>query len=447
MMYHFESYYGNYTKESIFSILHTMEQLLLFPEIESQKIDNSTTFIENMKLPIHRWFKYSAGYSAEWVKKVIKEYGSSKSFILDPFAGSGTTNVVANEMGIVSLGYEQHYFVRNLANVKLFYDIDINLFKTIVDGALSSPVKEVDLSNQPELLQKCYTPDALAELLSFREYYFRYKKDLPEWHLFWLALTAILRIASHAGTAQWQYVLPNKTKKNILSPKNALKKKSDEIISDIIFAKANNYKSFGKIIAHDARNINPEINNQIDLLITSPPYPNNYDYADSTRLEMIYWGEISGWGDLYSKVRKDLVRSCSQHSAADKISLDIILAEPELTPIYDEIRIVCKELEQVRLQHGGKKTYHTMIASYYFDMAKVFISLRSAMKPQSIMCFVIGDSAPYGVYAPADVWLSKLALAAGFKSCEFEKTRDRNVKWKNRKHDVPLKEGRLWIRG
>jgi hypothetical protein len=46
-----------------------------------------------------------------------------------------------------------------------------------------------------------------------------------------------------------------------------------------------------------------------------------------------------------------------------------------------------------------------------------------------------------------DVWLGELAVAAGFKSYSFEKIRDRNIKWKNRKHRVPLKEGRLWIEG
>lgn len=31
-----------------------------------------------------------------------------------------------------------------------------------------------------------------------------------------------------------------------------------------------------------------------DLIITSPPYANNYDYADATRLEMCFEWEISG---------------------------------------------------------------------------------------------------------------------------------------------------------
>ena len=43
--------------------------------------------------------------------------------------------------------------------------------------------------------------------------------------------------------------------------------------------------------------------------------------------------------------------------------------------------------------------------------------------------------------------MEKLAIAAGFGNPRFEKTRDRNVKWKNRKHRVPLSEGRFWVEG
>ena len=88
-----------------------------------------------------------------------------------------------------------------------------------------------------------------------------------------------------------------------------------------------------------------------------------------------------------------------------------------------------------------------MIAAYFHDLAKVFHSLRRVTRENALMCFVIGDSAPYGVYVPAMDWLGRLAIAAGFKSFRFERTRDRNVKWKNRKHRVPLCEGRLWVEG
>ncbi|MEH1889505.1 MAG: hypothetical protein V7K92_08590 [Nostoc sp.] len=39
-----------------------------------------------MKLPIHRWFRYSAGFSATWVEGVIAEL--EPKIVLDPFAGS-----------------------------------------------------------------------------------------------------------------------------------------------------------------------------------------------------------------------------------------------------------------------------------------------------------------------------------------------------------------------
>jgi hypothetical protein len=426
------------------------KQLDLFDTISKNNIQEkaSTTFINNMGLPVHRWFRYSAGFSAEWVKKTIKQYAKRDSMILDPFAGSGTTLVAANELFLPSIGFEKHYFIRRIANIKLHYTINTlhaeKLFKEIINAQTDN---DFNFDVQPELLKKCYTPEILGMLIAMRDKYIATADNTFESEILWLAITAILRSTSSAGTAQWQYVLPNKTKKNVLDPRTAIYQKFNEILWDMQFFNKKNIPAQAEIFNQDARESIKQYDNSFDVLITSPPYPNNYDYADSTRLEMIFWNEINGWGDLQTKVRSGLVRSCSQHSAAEKLDLNNILNDGLLSPIQDDISTVCKKLETVRNEHGGKKTYHTMIAAYYLDLAKVFVTLRQLMKEDSIICFVIGDSAPYGVYAPADIWLGKLALAAGFKSWTFEKTRDRNVKWKNRKHSVPLKEGRLWIKG
>jgi DNA modification methylase len=426
------------------------EQLTLFeiPSKIGRKEQNTTTFIDNMRLPVHRWFRYSAGFSAEWVKKTLRQYTRNDSIILDPFAGSGTTLVVANELSLPSIGFEKHYFIRRIANIKLNYAIDTihakKLFHEIINIQLDN---NFNFDEQPDLLKKCYSPEILKILIGMRNKYIAIADNTFESEILWLAITAILRSTSHAGTAQWQYVLPNKTKKNVIDPRAAISRKFNEILCDIQFFNESNISAQAKILDQDARESMQQYNDCFDILITSPPYPNNYDYADSTRLEMIFWNEIDGWGDLQAKVRNGLIRSCSQHSAAEKLGLDTILNDGLLYPIHDDINVVCKKLETVRLEHGGKKTYHTMIAAYYLDLAKVFVALRQLMKKNSILCFVIGDSAPYGVYAPADLWLGRLAMAAGFRSWTFEKTRDRNIKWKNRKHNIPLKEGRLWIKG
>ena len=70
------------------------------------------TFRDSNSAPIHRWFKYPAGYSYKLVETLINDYSlDSKSWLLDPFVGSGTTSVVAKQYGINSLGIEAHPFV------------------------------------------------------------------------------------------------------------------------------------------------------------------------------------------------------------------------------------------------------------------------------------------------------------------------------------------------
>jgi hypothetical protein len=140
-----------------------------------------------------------------------------------------------------------------------------------------------------------------------------------------------------------------------------------------------------------------------------------------------------------------LIRSCSQHSAAEKLSLDELLSRELVDPIREELTEICNSLEDIRHTKGGKKTYHTMVAAYFLDLAAVLKSLRQVVIPGGKLALMIGDSAPYGVYVPADKWIGELAISAGFKSFTFEKVRDRNTKWKNRKHTVPLKEGLLWV--
>ena len=80
-----------------------------------------------------------------------------------------------------------------------------------------------------------------------------------------------------------------------------------------------------------------------------------------------------------------------------------------------------------------------MIALYFLDLAKVWQELRKVCKDGAAVCFVIGDSAPYGIYVPVDEWLGRLAVAAGFKSYYFEKIRVEEIyitsPVKNRRND------------
>lgn len=409
-------------------------------------VGQTSNFLDNLRLPIHRWYRYSAGFSAEWVKWLLVQRQGSDLRVLDPFVGSGTTCLACDEMSVPSFGLEAHPFVHRVARAKLGYKADPDRFEAKAANAFRLADNARAADHFPELIRKCFAPETLDFLDRFRQAVEAEQDGTAEAELLWMALVSTLRVVSKAGTAPWQYVLPGRRKAAPPGPEIALRRAVQMIAVDIRFM-ARRATPLACLRADDARQCATVPDGWATLVITSPPYANNYDYADATRLEMTFLGEINGWGDLQAAVRQHLVRACSQHVPPNAVNLDEVLAAPELTPIRDEIVPVCRELSSVRLERGGKKTYNNMIACYFLDLAKVWQSLRRVTASPSEICFVIGDSAPYGVYVPVVEWFGKLAEAAGFNSWTFEKLRDRNTKWKNRKHRVPLCEGHLWVRG
>lgn len=423
-------------------------QTLLFPsETDPQvSLSTSSTFVSNMALPVHRWFRYSAGFSAEWVESVIRSMPSPVR-VFDPFAGSATTLLAAEACGAESWGLEAHPFVYRVASAKLGWRTDAEAYlRKIGQLKRAASSAKPNLAGFPPLIRKCYGDEALKQLDLLRQGYEDVRDDSPASELAWLTLVAILRKVSTAGTAQWQYILPRKQKRAPADVEAAFEDFVGVVYHDMRLGESVKGPK-AKVSLGDARRCDGVPHGFANLVITSPPYPNNYDYADATRLEQSFMREISGWGDLQESVRKYLVRSCSQHVPEKSVDLHAVLHEPELSPIRTEITEVCERLAQVRESKGGRKTYHLMIACYFRDLALTWKALRSVCQSPSKICFVIGDSAPYGVYVPVVPWLEALASAAGFKSHTFEKTRDRNIKWKNRKHRVPLQEGHLWIEG
>lgn len=410
----------------------------------------SGTFTDNMKLPVHRWFRYSAGFSAEWVESVLQNHKAET--VLDPFVGSGTVCVVADKMGIISYGIEAHPFVFRLGQGKLSWGENIENFGIAIAQLkdLAKKIRNsVNLNEANTLILKCYSEDSLRDLYSLKAAYLTL---VDSWSssiksLVFLSINSILRTTSHVGTAQWQYILPNKTKARVNSPYDALEQQVKMMMSDMETMQSASTYSAAILLPTDSRILCGVPENSIDFVITSPPYANNYDYADATRLEMSFWGEINDWGDLHETVRQYLICSSSQHASKDKMKLAELLENSMISPIKEELTKVCHELDCIRKTKGGNKAYHLMIAAYFIDMAKTFQALRKVTKKGAMLCFVIGDSAPYGIHVPVERWFGELAIAYGFNSWTFEKIRDRNVKWKNRKHTVLLHEGRLWIKG
>ncbi len=426
------------------------QELELFPEELKTEQDYSATFAGNMSLPVHKWYRYTAGFSAVWANQLIhEEKAKGRKRVIDPFAGSGTVLLESEFENVESIGVEAHPYIYRIARAKLSWNYPADKFKEFTLNFLTlAKRKKITKTEFPKLIASCYPLEVIQKLEALKQTWFEadQKEEIKDFN--WFIITSILRITSPVGTAQWQYIQPTKTKAKVVDPFFAFESKVHDMYTDMKRMQSKiKIVSEAKIFNEDAREIKSIPSGWGDLVITSPPYANNYDYADATRLEMTFWGDINGWADLQDNVRKNLVRACTQHVSKLGDEIDGILSNPKLKPIHSELVQIYETLKVERLKHGGKKNYHFMIAAYFTDLVEVFHSLRKVTSENCLMCFVIGDSAPYGIYVPVDKWLGELAVSAGFDSYKFEKLRDRNVKWKNRKHRVPLHEGRLWIKG
>ncbi|HET6483069.1 MAG TPA: hypothetical protein VFG35_23945 [Actinoplanes sp.] len=424
----------------------TQPALFATPAKPVRRSTNSTTFANNMSLPIHRWFRYSAGFSADWVAAEVERRGARR--VLDPFAGSGTTLLAAQAVGAETAGVELHPFVSRVARAKLLWTTDVGDFRARAEKVLATSSElQPDLSQASDLTAKCFPPESLGPLLAIRDAIEQHRQGDAVDELLWLALVGILRRCSPVGTAQWQYVLPGKTKARVALAFDAFQDQVGVMSHDMETRQAEQQSPPPRALLSEADVRQPFAIGEgwADLVITSPPYANNYDYADSARLEMTFLGDIGSWGDL-KPLRQKLVRSCTQQMARYDGD-DVLRNSPGLEPIRAELAEVYAELAEVRQTKGGKKAYHSMIVAYFDDMATAWQQIRRSTAPGGEVCFVVGDSAPYGVHVPVEKWLGVLALAAGFGEWEFEKVRTRNDKWENRKHRVPLHEGRLWVAG
>lgn len=135
---------------------------------------------------VHRLHPYLGKYIPQLVEVFLRKFLSPGETVLDPFCGSGTTLVQANELGIHSVGCDISAFNVLLSRVKTArYDVSALRLDTADilartaritgqhDGStqavlLSEPHAAAPKSESSDYLNEWFAPQALAELTAFR---------------------------------------------------------------------------------------------------------------------------------------------------------------------------------------------------------------------------------------------------------------------------------------
>ena len=343
-------------------------------DLPAKEGDRFLFISHDQSLLTHGLHKYPAKFFPELPRWLIKRYSHEKDRILDPFSGSGTTNVEALLSQRNSVGIDVDPFSRFISKVKVtplpekaLKSSQKSLLEAIINYD-SSQVTDLNLPIFP-YRDNWFNKEILFELTYLRKYI--QQLDTPDAvkDFFTVCLSSIIRSVSNADDNCTRTVIRKKLNK-LVKPSDALNRFAKNVLVKVpkMVAFSQNYPTditvdFPEDM--DARNIMYE-EDYFDLAVTSPPYVNAVDYPRTHQLEMYWLGFVQ---DSLTALKKQNVGTESvfarnykqRHEIgvpeADKVMENIFDTDPRRAYIafkyLDDMRKNLSEVYKV-LRKGGR---------------------------------------------------------------------------------------------
>ena len=389
----------------------------------------------NREAPVHRWVPWIAGFSRQFVQDALARYLRGPGVVLDPFAGVGTTLIEADLAGHRAIGFEINPYAVFAARTKL-------AAHRLEPARLWAAIKELEafmeeaectgrapMASPPAAFRTrapFYSPAVERKVLLAFDCMATLETSLAA--LFRLAFAATM-----VGYSNYSYEPSLGRKASVGRPDV-----EDDDVAGAIAAKL-------RQMAEDAgwyraTRVEPERGNgqvfersffdgytvveegSVDLLVTSPPYLNNYHYNRNTRPHLYWLGFCSSPDDL--KRLEELNVGTYWQNARDQERIDL---DPSIDD--DEIR---KAIAEVRTRNPDKGIYGgngwaNYAARYFNDCARFVCGAAWCLRPGATALVVIGNSILQGVPIPTDRFLASIAATRGFAVAGIHVPRETRV--------------------
>jgi len=351
----------------------------------------------------HGIHKYPAKFFPELPRWLIKRYSREGDSILDPFMGSGTTNLEASLLGRHSVGVDVDPFSRLLSRVKT----------TVLPAGDLTPAwrhihEQVKLYSEPQHLHgvpdfpyrdNWFKPYILKELAHIKRVIETTDTKEMVKDFFRICFSSIIRRVSEADNNCTRTVVRKKLGKRVL-PNMAidlfLKRARFQVENMRILSSLNPSGNVYIPKGADAREMSVIEDNSIDLALTSPPYANAVDYPRTHQLEM-YWLGLAN-GSLQSL--KKMHVGTETVSAQDYWTLHktgCSIADAVIAQIYAV---------------DSRRAY--IAAKYLRDMFDNLKEVYRVLKPNGVYAIVVGNNLMRGIEFETWRYLSSEAPKIGY---------------------------------
>lgn len=396
------------------------------------------SFQANRQVAFYRWLKYKEAFSSELVRYFLDRFqprtGSTKR-ILDPFAGVGTTLTTASEAGWDATGIELLPVGTAAIRARLLADkIRLATFEHYLERIRRFPLESPSSNGfrfpHLPITEKAF-PEPTERGLSAYAAFLETIEDRDVWLLFWFGCLSILEEVSYTRK-DGQYLRwdsrsgrsRSKFNKGIIYDlKAAILRKLEVMHEDIKIRK-------GRICCRNVRLIEGSCLTELprlpdasfDLILTSPPYCNRYDYTRTYALELAFLG----YDDRAVKELRQSLLSCTVENKTKRDYLAHLYRLRSQQGLYraatdafanqralqEVLRLLCEARAKGELNNGN---IPNLVENYFFEMNLVIRELSRILVPGGHVVMV-NDNVQYsGQEIPVDLILSDFAASAGLQ--------------------------------
>jgi DNA modification methylase len=419
--------------------LHGPVQLSLFQGNASAVYEDRTAsfrdsaFNGNKSLPFHRWVPWIAGFSSNFVEDCFRNYidptvPASEVTILDPFAGVGTTLTEGIMHGYNVLGFEINPYAYLACKMKLSAR---GLNASLVDEELQRFLhyyagRAADRDYRPRSRPPdkfgtkvaFFSPEVERKALIVIDYLSNIK-SLELKDLFRLAFGTVM-----VSFSNYSYE-PSLGRRESSGKENILDAAVEQILAAKIRDMASDIKEFEELYGVTARNNKARILNEsffraldfsegnaVDLLVTSPPYLNNYHYIRNTRPQLFWLGIATDPKELRP----------IEHESFGKFWQTV--RDQETVPLEFHHASLEKTLQLLRERNSDRKTYGghgwaNYAATYFNDSYRFCKLVGKLLKPTGIAVVVIGNSILQGLEIKTDEIFADIGELTGLRKNEI----------------------------